>query len=61
MSIDKSPFKAFECPFKAFERRFYSCLTIFFSIVIYEICGKNAAKYQNVCCAFTAKCFDLYG
>ena len=27
------------------------------SIVINEICGKNAAKYQNVCCAFTAKCF----
>ena len=29
----------------------------FFSIVINEICGKNAAKYQNICCAFTAKCF----
>ena len=30
LSIDKSPFRAFECPFKAFERRFYCSLTIFF-------------------------------
>ena len=47
--------------FKGDWQKKHGGLTIFFSIVIYEICGKNAAKYQNVCCVFTAKCFDLYG